>query len=108
MLPAAAAAELRSRGHDAVTVVELAISAADDVTVSSRAAEEQRVVVTENVADFARLVQERQRAGLAGAPVVFVRRVDLPRRGALAFHLAQGLDTWATEHPDPPIGLYWL
>jgi len=66
------------------------------------------VVVTENVADFARLVQERQRAGLAGASVVFVRRDDLPRRGALAFHLAQGLDSWAAEHPDAPTGLYWL
>lgn len=108
MLPPAAAEKLRQHGHDAVSVLDVGMSAVEDAEVFDRAATEGRVVVTENFADFARLLQERQGAGKPTAPVVFVRRDDLPPRGAMAVHLAQRLHAWASEQQDPPAGLYWL
>ena len=107
MLPPAAAAALRARGHDAVTVHDQGLTGAPDVEVYVRAVDQARVMVTENFADFAQLLQERQRREDRCVPVVFVRRTDFPSRGALATHLARRLDGWAAANPDPVVGLYW-
>ncbi|MGH9054557.1 MAG: DUF5615 family PIN-like protein [Acidimicrobiales bacterium] len=107
MLSPAAAEELRRLGHDAVSVLDVGMGSADDSDVFDLAVRENRVVVTENFADFAGLLDERNASAAGNVPVVFVRRDALPKRGALPVHLARKLDGWSTANPDPFIGLYW-
>ncbi len=107
MLPPLAASELGSLGHDAVSVIDIGMGAAEDPDVLEFAVANGRVVVTENFADFARLVQQRQSADMPCVPVVLVRRDAMPQRGALAARLARRLHTWASGNPDPFTGVHW-
>jgi predicted nuclease of predicted toxin-antitoxin system len=108
MLPPDTAAELNRCGHDATSVAALALSGQADPVVFDRAVAEGRVVVTENVADFALLLDQRLRNDEPSTPVVFVRKADLPRRGALPHHLAERLNSWAEANPEPYLGPHWL
>jgi predicted nuclease of predicted toxin-antitoxin system len=108
MLPPEAAGELNHRGHDATSVAALGLAGQADPLVFDRAVTEGRVVVTENVADFAPMLDQRLRNDEPATPVVFVRKADLPRRGALSHHLAERLHTWAEANPDPYLGPHWL
>ena len=65
---------------------------------------QQRIVVTKNFTDYATLLDQRVHNNEPAVPVALVRQTDLPRRGALAVHLGELLDTWATGHPDPYLG----
>jgi len=107
MFPHAVAEELRDKGHDAVAVLELEMQGAPDHEVFDRAVDEKRVVVTENFADFAALVEERQANDDPCTPVVFVRESSFPAGGALPAHLAERLNQWADANPDPYEGLHW-
>ncbi len=107
MFPAAVAEALRDKGHDAVAVSELEMQGAPDNEVFDRAVMEKRVVVTENFADFAALVDERQADDDPSATVVFVRKSWFPAGRALPAHLATHLDQWAEANPDPYEGLHW-
>jgi len=107
MFPPAVADELRDRGHDAVAVLERDMQGAPDADVFELAVKEQRVVVTENFADFAALVEQHQTDNKPSTPVVFVRKSSLPPGGALPSHLADHLDDWAKDNPDPYQGLHW-
>ncbi len=107
VFPHAVAEELRSRDHDAVAVFELDLQGTPDEDVFDLAVNEGRIVVTENFADFAVLVEHRQGADRPCTPVVFVRKSSLPVGGALATHLADRLDAWAHDNPDPYHGLHW-
>lgn len=55
-------------------------------------------VVTENVVDFARE---------SDLVLVFVLTRSLPAGGAQAGALAELLDRWVREHPDPYLGAHW-
>ena len=107
MLPAATAEELNRRTYDAVTVHHVGLAGADDPTVFDYAISEDRIVVTENFADFATLLDQRLRRDDPCVPVVFVRKADFPRRGALAARLADRLDAWSRANPHPYIGPHW-
>ena len=107
MLPQAVAEALRSKGHDAVAVFELEMQGAPDDEVFARAVQEKRVVVTENFADFAALVEGRQADDDSCTAVVFVRKSSFPAGGALPSRLAEHLDQWAEANPDPYEGLHW-
>lgn len=107
MLPPACADHLDRMGHDAVSVLRIGMAATDDGDVFDHAAEQGRVVVTENFADFADILAERQNRGAPSVPIVVVRRDSFPRRGALANHLAQRLHEWSQANPEPYVGLYW-
>lgn len=99
MFPPATAVLLRdSYGHDAVHVSEVGLQAVDDALVATTARAEGRVLVTENVADFA---TERDVA------LVFVLKRNLPPGGAQASGLAKVLDHWADENPEPYVGPHW-
>jgi hypothetical protein len=99
MLPPAAAALLRDQhGHDAVHVTEVGLGATDDPDVAAAAREQDRVLVTENIVDFA---HERE------VVLVFVRKRSLPAGGAQAHGLARLIDSWAAEHPNPYVGSHW-
>ena len=108
MLPPETAVQLDHRGHDAISVAGLGLTGQPDSVVFDRAVAELRIVVTENVADFAVLLDQRLRHDEPPTPVVFVHKGDLPRRGALPHHLAERLDAWAEANPDPYLGSHWL
>ena len=108
MLPPAAAEHLRSRGHEALSVFELDLDGAPDAQVFEVAVQEDRVIVTENFADYSTLAQQRLAQNLPSVPVVFLRKSGWrPGRG-LAVHLAGRLDEWAAAHPTPYVGIHWL
>lgn len=107
MLPPATAADLNALGHDAVGVAEAGLAGCDDVTVDEAAVEQQRLVVTENFADFATITKDRLAAGETSVAVVFVRKHQHPRGAALAPALARHLHRWATENPNPYPGAHW-
>lgn len=107
MLPKATADELGQWGHDAVSVVDVELRGVDDATVFAFEVAEQRIVVTENVADYATLLQQRQQHEEPCVPVVFVRKSAFSSRGALAARLAKHLHEWAEENPEPYEGFHW-
>jgi predicted nuclease of predicted toxin-antitoxin system len=107
MLPPAAALGLNRRGHDATHVNDLGLAGQPDPMVFDAAVAQFRIVVTENIADYAALVEQRVRNDEPCVPVVFVRKGDFSRRGALAAHLAARLDRWADANPGPYLGPHW-
>jgi len=107
MLPRATAVELEALGHDALSVVDVELRGADDSTVFEFALTEQRIVVTENFADYAALLQQRQQQAEPCVPVVFVRKAALSARGALPSRLARHLHRWAEANPEPYEGFHW-
>ncbi len=108
MLPPETAAELNRLGHDAISVAGLGLTGQPDPVVFDRAVADHRIVVTENITDFAALLDQRLRNEKPAVPVILVRKRDLPRRGALPHHLAERLHTWAQANPDPYLGPHWL
>ena len=108
MLPAEVAVELGKRGHDARAAVE-DLRALTDEQLLDVAVAEERVLATENVVDFVELLQDRLGYDGAVVPVVFVLRSALPREAKrLSRALAERLDAWAEEHPEPFPTAYWL
>lgn len=96
--PAAAVLLRDTHGHDAVHVTDIGLRAAEDADVAAVARAQGRVIVTENVADYA---AERD------VVLVFVLEKNLPAGGGQAAALAKSLDRWAQEHPDPYLGPHW-
>jgi predicted nuclease of predicted toxin-antitoxin system len=107
MLPPAACGELAALGHDAAPVHDRALAGAEDSRVFERAVREDRVIVTENFADYALLLEQRLADAEPCVPVVFVRKSDLSRRGGLPRRLAERLDGWARSNPEPYVGAHW-
>jgi hypothetical protein len=108
MLPPAMALKWNEKGHDAVIVVGFGLVGSIDRDVFAYAVETDRVIVTENYADIAAIMEHRQSRDQPCVPGVFVRRTALPRRGAMAEHLARKLHRWASESPEPYVGLHWV
>lgn len=99
MYPPEAAARLRDRyGHDAVHVTEVGLRASDDAVIAGVARAQGRAMVTENVAHFA---AERDLV------LAFVPKRKLPAGGGQATALADVLDRWAHDHPEPYLGPHW-
>jgi predicted nuclease of predicted toxin-antitoxin system len=107
MLPPATCRLLASKGHDAISVSDAGLAGADDDRVFARAVQERRVLVTENFADYALILEQRLSRNQPCTPIVFVRKADLPRRGSLASHLANRLLRWARAHEHPYVGPHW-
>jgi predicted nuclease of predicted toxin-antitoxin system len=107
MLPRTLAQRLTELDHDAVSVHDVELVGADDSDVFELAVVQDRLVVTENFADFVRLLEVRQSSDAPCVPVVFVRKSNFPRGGGLATHLAKHLDKWARDHRDPYVGAHW-
>ncbi|MEX2555087.1 MAG: DUF5615 family PIN-like protein [Actinomycetota bacterium] len=107
MLPPQAAQELVRRGHDAVTVGDVELAGRPDDEVFDYAVADRRLLVTENVADYATMLAQRLSQNRPCVPVLFVLKSSFPRRGSLARNLAVRLDEWARENPNPYIGAHW-
>lgn len=99
MFPRAAATWLsEGHDHDAVHVCEVGLSGADDTTVAAFARRDHRALVTENIADVTREPE---------LVLVCALTRTLPSGGAQARALADLLDRWASDHPDPYLGQHW-
>ncbi|MGI8632683.1 MAG: DUF5615 family PIN-like protein [Solirubrobacterales bacterium] len=99
MYPPGAATRLRDHhGHDGVHVNEVGLRATDDAVIAGVARSQDRVMVTENVAHFA---AERDLV------LVFIPKRKLPVGGGQAADLADLLDRWARNHPEPYLGPHW-
>lgn len=107
MLPPATAAELAAFGHETLTAAEAGLAGSDDGAVYETAVEQQRIIVTENFADFATIAKHRLARGEPSVPVVFVRKRQHPRGSALAPALARRLHEWSVANPHPYPGVHW-
>lgn len=107
MYPPSAAAELERLGHDALSVAGSALAGSDDEHLYELAASEDRVLVTENFADYALLATRSLERSAPRGVVAFVRKSDLPSGTALGPALARRLDAWANANPSPPPGTHW-
>ena len=108
MLPHAAAQILNERGHDAVCVTNTALRSARDEDVYSAAVAQDRIVVTEDESDYARILRQALDAGAPVVPVVVVRKNRFPRGGAMPHGLADALDRWSQQVPSPWPGPHYL
>jgi predicted nuclease of predicted toxin-antitoxin system len=96
-------------GHDGVHVADLGLCGATDRDVVTRAATEDRVVVTENAADFLPLLDEMIAAGDTVPAVVIALKRSLPRRAGALHHAQVGrLVQWADANPEPYRHAHWL
>ncbi|MGL5860269.1 MAG: DUF5615 family PIN-like protein [Phycicoccus sp.] len=97
MFPPAACPLLTDLGHDAVQVRDIGLDGRPDAEVATAAVQETRVLVTENVKDF---------AGEADLVVLCLRK-PRPFGGGLPSWVADSVDTWARANPEPYHGLHW-
>jgi predicted nuclease of predicted toxin-antitoxin system len=98
MFPPVTCQRLAAHGHDAVHVRDRGVDARPDTEVAALAARENRVLVTENVKDF---------AWSEGIVIVCVLRSRLRTRD-MDEQLAAVLDAWAEANDNEPyVGLHW-
>lgn len=97
MFPPVTCQRLAERGHDAVPVRDRGLDARPDSEVAVLAVLERRVLVTENIKDFAHC---------DGVVVVCALKSRL-RAHAMDRDLAMVLDGWADANPRPYVGLHW-
>lgn len=98
MFPPQVAERLHAAGHDAVTPTQLGADDLPDEVLIELAAAGDRVIVTENAADFAHVTT---------CVVLFVRKSWWPVK-ALAPRLAEALERWGAAHPDPGTWPHWM
>lgn len=105
------AGAVRARGHDAIAVNEYPeLRGLDDATVLTVATLDGRAVVTENVADFARLHATLSVALEGHAGIVFVHHGRFPRTAPGRRRLIDALCRFLDDPPpglDGPFG-WWL
>jgi predicted nuclease of predicted toxin-antitoxin system len=100
---------LRTAGHDAVGVRDIGLASRDDAAVLASAVKDDRVVVTENVADFVPLLDQRAAAGEPLTPVLVALKTNLPRgAGKMTNSLVRRLDKWSKATPEPYRHVHWL
>lgn len=82
MYPPTLAQALQAVGIDARTVVELGLAGRSDLDVLAAAIEQDRAVLTENVADFTHISAERLTTGEHHRGVLIALSSRFPRRPA--------------------------
>jgi len=113
MYPPAVAARLSQDGHDAVSVAaDTDLSGLDDAAVCDYALSTRRAVVTENAADFLRILQQRVASGQPAPSLIIATNRSFPRRARLFIGRAvRALSSFCDSHPgdDPQAGaVHWL
>jgi predicted nuclease of predicted toxin-antitoxin system len=97
MYSASLAEALRSAGIEAVTVAELALAGRSDLDVFAAAVAEACVLLTENVADFARIAADHVSAGHHHPGVLIALSSRFSRRPAGRGALVAAVLTIADE-----------
>ena len=97
----AIAVALRDQGFDAVTVAQLGAAAEDDEPLLVLCRSEGRVLLTNNVADFAVILRRWQADGRAHHGVVFTSDSAYPRARAGIGVLVHALVALLTAYPEP-------
>ncbi len=94
------ARQLRKRGHDVVSVGERSdLQGLTDESLFARMASEGRAIVTNNVKDFTRLVNQAGTAGTEHYGVLFTADSSMPRRRDSIGLFIRVLDTVLTKSP---------
>ena len=94
------AEQLRTRGHDVVSVKERdELAGLLDEQLFSLMPAERRAILTENWADFDRLIQRAAAEGTTHYGVVFSSRQQLPRSRETVGLYVRVLDDFLTRHP---------
>lgn len=103
---------LRELGHDVSAVAERRdLMSAADTLVFATAQEERRVIVTNNVRDFAPLSEQALQTGATFYGVLFTSDKSMPRRRANIRAYIDVLNAELTQHADDerlPAGVAWL
>lgn len=89
------AERLHAAGHDALTPAQWERTICRMIELATA---QQRVIVTENAADFAHVTT---------CVVLFVRKSWWPAQ-ALAPRLTEAVDRWAMAYPDPGTWPHWV
>jgi hypothetical protein len=104
------AEQLRSRGHDVVSVHDAdyrRLEGALDEEVFAAAADQGRALVTENVPDFRRLEADALARGKAHASLVFTSNRQFPRgQPGTIGQLVEALHELLSETPAPQGSLF--
>ena len=112
MYPAAIADQLRTRGHDVSAVTERPeLRSLPDADVFAVAQDERRTVVTENIGDFAGIVDGADLRGEVHFGVILIDPAKYPRgQHRTIGRMVTELDRLVRERPgDQAIGLRrWL
>lgn len=94
------AAELRARGHEVVAVKERPdLEGLKDVELFRLMPDERRGIMTEDYADFQRLLNEAAVTGTSHYGLVFTSRRQLPRGKQTIDLYVQVLDDFLSRHP---------
>ena len=109
MLPPVVAEALRRRGHAVSAVAERSgLRGSSDAEILDLALDEDRAVVTENVADLRVLAAEARSAGRDAPLLLFTSSHGWPRGSSHRIgRLVEALDAFLRETPDLE-GEYWL
>jgi predicted nuclease of predicted toxin-antitoxin system len=105
----AVAEQLRARGHDVSVVTERQeLRSLPDADIFAAAQSERRAVVTENIGDFASIVEGAAVRGEAHFGLVLIDRVKY-RRGQRRTigRLVTGLDRLLIQHPGGQATSLW-
>ena len=87
---------LRDRGHDVRAVSELGWQLEDDEPLLARCSAEELALVTNNVVDFAVIIQRWADEGRVHAGLIFTSDARWPRRRGMIDRFVDALDTWLT------------
>jgi hypothetical protein len=98
MFPSSIAISLAKFGHDATSPAALGALAMSDRRIIELCMEEERVLVTENIRDFAQV---------ADCSILLVLKVWWPGE-ALELRLTRALQRWALANPTPGRWPQWL
>ena len=102
MYPHSIAEQLRRKGHDVQAVTaHHELRALSDESLFAYAQEERRAMVTENVADFCRIADGRDRQARAHHGLVLVDPANYPRGASRTIgRMVTALDRLLSQRPD--------
>lgn len=90
---------LRERGFDVIAVAERAWQEEDDEPLLALCGDEQRALVTNNVADFAPLARAWALEGRSHCGLIFTSDASLPRARDTIGRYVDALASLAGDHP---------